>query len=157
MKKLLAVLFAVLVSTPAMANVGPRQACRDMGVQVDGIAVDQSPSFSYNGDNAGNWGLAVILIQLTDADQSISAFNLTCTGSDDGNTTNYKLQSIEVATGIGTSTDYSVTKDPNGTSNWGWRFDIEGYPDIKCTVTDTGAAATIDVVTIKLRMCTKGS
>lgn len=84
------------------------------------------------------FGLASIWICVTDADDSVTEVEMTCTGSHDNNTTDYVLQEIDAA---GASTDEpSLSKNPSAMANkcWLWRLDIEGVEDFECTLSDTG-------------------
>lgn len=155
---LAALLATLLVPAAASAQrVGPRNACVDLGDVIDAQTMESSRSFSVDRDTIGGWGALSVYISLTDANTSITRFDLDCTASYDGNVTDFTLQSCAVATGVCTSSDATWQKASPGSTNWVWRVDVEGYEDVECTVSvgaGTGAAA--DVVTVHGRLCVKG-
>lgn len=167
MKRILLLLFAIaLLPQSALAqSIGPKQMCiqainsSGSTALIDAAVMTSSPSFSINRPNLdGGFDLFMLLIKLTDADTSITRFDLTCTASDDGNTTDYFIQDCTVAAGVATCVDAGVWRKASpGSKNWSYRLDVSGWPDIECTATvGTGAAtATIDKLSVTGRFCTE--
>lgn len=150
----------VCLSSTAYASQEPLRAYGRTKVQIDASALDaSSTSFSLtNLPTTGTWGLLMVYVSITDSDNSTTAINMSCTGSTDDNSTDYTLQDVAVAAGVGTSTNLSWTKNPSAITSpkrWLWRVDIEGIEDIECTFTDTGGAAA-DSITVTTVLATKG-
>jgi hypothetical protein len=149
-----------LCAAPAYAqNVGPKNQCVELGTLVDGLDMQSSRSFSVNRDNfAGGFDLLTVWVQLTDANSSITRFDVTCTVSDDGNSTDYEPQECTSASGTYTCVDSGVwQKASPGTSKFPLRLDVSGFPDFECTFSvGTGAGAAADLLTVKGRLCTGG-
>jgi hypothetical protein len=125
--------------------------------------LDASRAFTFETVTQGGrgeiWGMMLVFISLTDANDSTTALNMVCSASDDDNTTDYTLQDC-VSGGTGTYTCYNLTwtHDPSSTSSpkkWLWRVDIEGLEDVECTFTDTGGVAA-DKLTVDIAFAVKG-
>lgn len=161
------VLFAVNVS---YADVGPKQLGMIPAVPsqaTNGYALNytlDAASGTFEVENlklSGTYGLMILFLALTDANDSCTAVTMSCTGSPDNNTTDYTLQSCTTVTGVCTSADASWVKDASGnttvdTKRWVWRVDIEGMEDVECTFTDTSGAAA-DSLRVEAYLATKGS
>lgn len=161
MKRLTVFLAAVgclLAPQPAEAQraIGMR-SCIDLGVVIDAQGMDASRNFELDRPNGSpGAGLLVVWIELTDGNTSITRFDMSCTASHDGNTTDYTIQSCTVASGDCTSDDSTWRKASPGTANWPWRIDVEGYPDIQCAFSvGTGSGAAADLLTVRGRLCGK--
>lgn len=160
--RVLITLLVLLAIGPAFA-AEPLRAYSKYGSPIDGVALDAaSSSFAINAsespDRNGVWGLMVVWVTITDANDSTTAITMTCTGSHDRGATDYTLQSITTATGVGTSANSSWVKDPSAITSpkkWPWRVDIEGFPEVECTFTDTGGAAA-DTIGVTVTFATKG-
>jgi hypothetical protein len=121
-------------------------------------AATAAASRSFEVENkSGGLGLLIVYITYVEDNTSTSAVTMTCTASDDNNTTDYKMQSCTVSSGACTSSDASWTLDPDntGTTYWVWRVDVEGYEDFECTFAFTGGEAA-DLLTAKYQLSTKG-
>ena len=137
---------------------GKKNAYQRVGELIDDAGLDTTPSFSMtNIPSSGTWGLMVVYVQVTDANDSVTALNMTCTGSIDNNTTDYTMQDCTVSGGTATCVDLSWTKDPSGIASpkrWPWRVDVEGFEDVECTFTNTGGVAA-DKLDVSVAMATK--
>ena len=102
------------------------------------------------------YGLLVLYIAVTDANDSVTDVTLTCTASLDGGVTDHKLQSCDTASGACTSYNASWSKNPSSSENWTWRVDTEGFEYVECTFTPTGGAAA-DLITVYGGLAVKGS
>lgn len=137
---------------------GPKQLCSQDNV-LSASAMTGSPSFGIDQD--GDYGerpKVTLFVSLTDADTSITRLDVTCTTSDDGNTTDYVPQIPKVDSGVATLSDGLIfRKSSPGTKNMAIGFDLENDPDFECTLTVGAGSATavIDVVTVEVRMCAR--
>ena len=173
MKRRILTFFAIsslfFVSALGGAAPGPQRNCLDIHVDlnpantlklIDGLAVSAAPSFSVNLNNAYGYDLAVVWVELTDANSSILTFQAVCTVSRDGNTTDSVPQksTIDLLTGIATQTDVNTwQKASPGTKNWPIRLDLEGFPDFECTFSAVaGVAEAGDLLDVYARVCTEG-
>lgn len=141
----------------------PLRAYGWYGSPINGVALDAaSSSFtvipSEYPERNGVYGIMVVWVTITDSNDSVTAINMSCTGSHDRGATDYTLQDITVAAGVGTSVNSSWTKDPSGITSpkkWPWRVDIEGMPEVECTFTDTGGNSS-DTIGVTVTFATKG-
>ncbi|OFW58400.1 MAG: hypothetical protein A2Y75_01445 [Candidatus Solincola sediminis] len=163
MKLIPSALLAATISTQALASTQPRQTYAFYGRVINAVALSTASS-SFTVDltaptTNGIFGLMTVWVSIADADNSTTALNMSCTGSHDGGTTDYALQDCATLTnGVCTSVGASWTKDPSGITTpkrWPWRVDIEGFPEVECTFTDTGGAAA-DSITAYVTFATKG-
>lgn len=165
--RFLAFILASLTAHMALgANDGPSFRCYDLvdptthsANLIDAQTMASSRSFSINRDNtAGGFGVLTLWVTLTDANQSITRFDATCTVSDDGNASDYTPQDC-TAGATCTSTDAGIWQKATPTSGvttkrWPWRLDVNGLPDIECTFSvGTGSGAAADLLTVKGRIC----
>jgi hypothetical protein len=155
--------FVAALMCPIFANaaVGAKQLYANYGTAIATTALDaSSSSFSVKNEVAttgGTWGLMIVWVTIIDADAACSLVTMNCTGSKNGNSTDYQLEDLTVATGVATSVAASWTRNPGtGTTRWLWRVDIEGIPDVECTFTDTGGDAS-DSIAVDVSFATKGS
>ncbi len=156
---LLIAFFLLLGVEPALAE--PWKTCRNLGTVVDALAMTSTRSFdsaAFLNLNEG-WGFdhVVLVIQLVDANASITRFDTTCTVSLDGNVTDLTPQIETVAAGVATQTDAGIwQKASPGSKNWPIRFNGGGYPAFQCSfAVGAGAGASGDLLTVKARVCTK--
>lgn len=162
LKALLAVALFTL-STSTALGAAPKQMYSPYGTVINGVALSAaSSSFTVNFDNPttnGIPGLIVVWVSVTDASNSVTAINMSCTGSPNNGTTDYTLQDCSsTAGGVCTSANASWTKDPSAITSpkrWPWRVDIEGMPEVECVFTDTGGDAS-DSITVTVSFATKG-
>jgi hypothetical protein len=163
MRTLLAAALALLVPTLAAAagtDAPYIDRCADIPASdlISAQTMESSRSFSYNRTNAQGFDTLTLWVQLTDADTSITRFDVTCTVSDDGNSTDYEPQECTSASGTYTCVDSGVwQKASPGTSKFPIRLDVSGFPDFECTFSvGAGAGAAADLLTVKGRLCTGG-
>ncbi len=163
-------ILAAVILTPALAAAqagpGPKQNCVDLTDSttqstnlIAAQGMDASRSLSINRDNAtGGYDLLTLWVNLTDANTSITRFDVTCTVSHDGNSTDYTPQECTSASGTYTCVGTGIwQKASPGTSKFPLRLDVSGFPDIECTFSvGAGAGASIDLLTVKGRLCTGG-
>ena len=107
-------------------------------------------------DVDGGYDLAVLFVEFTDANSSVTSVTVTCTVTHDNSTANYTPQK-DTAGGSGwTQTTANVwTKASPGSTNWPIRMNISGYPDFTCTFAFAGAPASADKITVYARLCTQ--
>jgi hypothetical protein len=147
----LAGLVVLPINTAESTSRG-RRSFGSMGTVITSTTLDAASSTfeveNHNHYTDGLWALMSVWVKVTDGDNSVTAITMSCTGSEDQNTTDFTLQSCVVASGACTSSNASWVKDPSGmtTKNWVWRVDIEGVPDIECTFTDTGGDASDSII-----------
>jgi len=146
---------AVLMATPAAAQ--ERQANKKLGTLVDAVAMDAASSAVTVAEEAAvGYGLLVLYISVTDANDSTTAVGMSCTATEGAAA--YTLQDCETSSGVATCYNLSWTHDPSGTTSpklWTWRVDIEGLRGVVCTITDTGGAAA-DTLSVVANLATKG-
>jgi len=134
------------------------QTCEVVTV-LTGSVMTGSPSFGIDQKaGRGERPLVDLVVEFTDADSSITQLDTTCTVSTDGNVTDVKPQSPAVSAGVATLTDgLTFQRAAPGTANLLIPFDIRSMPDFECTFTvGAGSAdATIDVISVDVRMCTR--
>ena len=129
---------------------GETHKTRKLGSLITGGTLDAASHVAtVSSADGGSLGYAVLslYVKLTDANSSVTNISMSCTGSHDGGTTDYTLQSCAVAAGTCTSTNAAWSKTLTAQGNWIWRVDILGYQEVECTFTDTGGlvADTLDV------------
>ena len=159
LSEFIAVLATILALSTAQAqSVGPRHATAQLGTLVSAASMNASSSFTVPTNVPLGYGLMVLYITVLDANNTVTALNLSCTASHDGNTTDYTLQDCTVVAGVCTSNNASWTKNPSAITSpkiWPWRVDIESFKDLECTITNTGGEAA-DKLTIVGYVATKG-
>lgn len=151
----------LLFAGSSLAASQPLEKYSKYGTVINDLDLSASRSFEVNlspGQLGGVWGLMTAYICVTDADDSVTALNMSCTTSHDGGSTDYTLQDCAVSSGACTSSDASWTKNPSAITSpkcWPWRVDIESLPHIECTITDTGGDAS-DTLNVVATFATKG-
>ena len=106
----------------------------------------------YLGPNGQALPLAVVEAQLTY--NASATVTMTCTASDDGGTTDYKLQECPVTAGVATCVDQSWSKASGAASaNWPMRIDTTGFIRLECVFLCSGAGT--DTLTVKSYQTTK--
>ncbi len=162
MKKLLFVLLALCVATPAFAqDVGVKRSERKLWLDdVDGDAAAGLLTFTIVSSGGaqtkvqgGGYNLAVLHFY-ADRNATMSAVGLTCSSSDDGGTNLFVLQTCDVSSGDCTSSDASWTKAIVADKKWAWRVDITGYSYVSCVVTVTGGHSS-EAITVSGYLTTK--
>ena len=145
---------------PSLASAQRRYS--SYGRVVNAATLDASSStFAVNlnnADTAGVWDLMDVWINVsTDADNSVTAITLACTASRDGGTTDFAMQWCSTAAGVCTSSSTSFVKNPSAMSTkaWVWRLPVAAYPEIECTITDTGGDDN-DVMSVWVSFGTQG-
>lgn len=159
-----AVLTALLMWAPATAQAGfqGRKVCtswqRDV---IVGAGMDSSQSFDIERKpTEGGAGLIIVLVELTDANSSITQLQMAATTSDDDNATDYTVQSCTTSSGACASDDAVWNQGDGstgpGTKNWSWRVDNEGLEDMEFTFSvASGTGASADLLTVHWRECVK--
>ena len=143
------------------ADQGPKNLGMLPVATIAATAMDAASS-TFEVENAklaGVYGLLLVLVTVTDANDSTTAVTMTCTTSADNNSTDYTLQVCTTAAGACTSSNASWVKDPSAITSpkrWVWRVDVEGLEDYECTFTDTGGAAA-DTIAVSAYAAVKGS
>ncbi len=130
--------------------VGPRHANINLGTLISAQDLSASRSFSVN-NNVLGMGIMLLLVDLTDANSSVTNLTMTCTVSDNDNVSDFKMQTCSLAAGVCTSNDTTWSKsNPGGsTGDLVWRVDILSIPgDTECTFTDTGGDGS-DTITVR--------
>jgi len=153
---------AALILAAALSVAGPMQKYASYGRVIDAATLDAS-SATFGVDisapqSNGIWGLMTVWVCLTDANDSVTALNMSCTGSRDNGTTDHTLEDCTMASGVCTSNSASWTKSLAAITSpkcWVWRVDVEGLPNAECTFTHTGGAAA-DLLTVFATFATKG-
>ena len=128
---------------------------------IAGLSLSANRAFALTRTSQStSLGLLSILVRLVDANSSITRVRMTCTTSNDDNTTTHNLQACTTTAGACASDnavwDRGDTVTGPGTANWLWRVDVEGTEDIECTFVASGTAAAIDTITVDWRECVKG-
>lgn len=156
--RLLAAALLLLYSAPALAvgiQAGP--PCADMGIVINGLGLNASRAFEHEGTNRiDGWASMTLFVDLTDADDSITRLDLTCTGSHDNNTTDYEIQDCTIAAGVNTCVDGGVVQKAVADNQRApvYRVDVSGFADFECTFSvGAGAGAAADVLTVRGRLC----
>lgn len=157
MKRTILALAALAVSmTMSCGAVGWMSRCSGWTTQVSGLDLQASRSWTHDGDDGEDWGLLTVLINLSQQN-TVTQVDMICSGSDDGNSTDYVFQECAVASGACTSSDATWEKTVAAADQWAWRVDTGGLPDWQCTISvGAGAGTSTDVITVKTRVCAKG-
>jgi hypothetical protein len=145
---IIAILFAVLII--GQGAIGPRHANIQLGTLINAQDLSASRSFSINNAILG-MGIMTLLIDLTDANSSVTNLSMTCTISDTDNVTDFKMQTGSIASGTITLFDSTWSKNnPGGsTGDIVLRVDTIGTPgDTECTFSDTGGDGS-DTITVR--------
>lgn len=154
----------VLLFSGASHAAPERNACVDLYVPgtttplINGATMESTRSFAVDRPNTeGGYGLLSLWIDLTDANTSITRFDVACTVSRDGNAKDYTPQECTSSGGIYTCVDTGVwRKSSPGTKAWPLRLDVEGFPDFECSfAVGAGSGASADLLTVHARLCTK--
>lgn len=154
-----AALAVLLTAAPATAQevVVTKPYCVDIGTLISAQTMESSRSFSMDRVN-GITGFTKLALQisLTDANTSITRFDVTCTESSDGNSEDYTPQECTVASGVCTASDSGVwQKASPGTKKWTYGVNLK-LPDMECTFSvGAGAGAAADLLTVKGRLCSQ--
>ena len=165
MKRLIPVLTALIIVASAQelsAQQSPQLCTPWTKAAINALALTSTRSFEIErSSQTTGLGLLVVLVKFVDANSSITQVGMTCTTSNDNNTTDYTLQACTTSNGACDSDNASWDKGDAatgpGTSNWVWRVDTEGFEDVECTfASDAGTPAAADVITVDYRECTKG-
>jgi hypothetical protein len=141
---------------PSKSSIADGQNCSLSVAVLSGVTMESSRSFGINQDNnKPTRPLVDLIIKLTDANTSITRFDVTCTVSHDANTTDITPQTVTVESGVATQNDALIfQKASPGTKNWLVSFHLGAMPDFECTLAvGTGSGAAADVVTVDVRMC----
>lgn len=148
----------VALSLTALVNVScavqPLERCSRWTTQVNGLDLQASRAWTHDGTDNESWGLMTVLVNLSQQN-TVTRVDLTCTGSDDGNTTDFALQDCAISAGACTSSDATWQKTVAAADQWVWRVDLLGLPDWECTMSvGAGSGTSTDVITVKTRVCT---
>jgi hypothetical protein len=106
------------------------------------------------------WGLALVYVTVTDADNSETGVSMDCTASEDENTTDYRVpacvwDAVNVRFNCEAGPAFWNPSDETSPKRQLFRFDIEGLDDFECTFTPTGGAAG-DTLEADLTLTVKG-
>lgn len=141
MKRLLAIcLFVFCIPLSANAKVQRHP----LGTLATATLDASSTTVTIGTADLSGFGILTLYFKLTW--NAASAISMTCTASPDGGTTDYKLQTCDIASGACTSYNSSWSKSVSASTNWAWRIDTLGFPEIECVITDTGGGASDTLV-----------
>ncbi len=130
-----------------------------LGEKIEITTLDAAnTSFTINRSNAWQgWDLMIVYISVVDGGaSSVTNVTMSCTASEDDNTTPATIQDCTTAAGVCTSNDAGWEKDPASTGQrWAWRVDISGFQDIECTLTDDGGDASDSIQVYNVCLTTK--
>lgn len=139
-----------------LGAVGPREVCVTVAEETE--TGDNFPfTYDYVGTYAG-YDHLVLYIEWTDANTSVTDFDINCTVSDDGNVTDFTPQVCDdTADGTCSLTDAgSWDKASPGTANWPINLNMFGYKDFACAFSvGSGSTAAADSLTVHGKLCTK--
>lgn len=141
---------------PSTSSIGAGQNCSLNEDVLSGVTMESSRSFGIDQKNdKPTRPLVDLIVQLTDANTSITRFDTTCTVSHDGNTTDITPQSISVDAGTATQNDSLIfQKASPGTKNFLVSFNLRSMPDFECTFSvGAGSGAAADLLSVDVRMC----
>lgn len=130
--------------------VGPRHASINLGTLISAQDLSASRSFAINNSMLG-MGIMALLIDLTDANSSVTNLSMTCTISDNDNVSDFKMQTGSISSGTITLFDSTWSKNNPGGSTGDiiLRVDTIGIPgDTECTFSDTGGDGS-DTITVR--------
>lgn len=131
----LLVLLASLASAPALASPG------DPVLYSGGdVLVSADTSATRNTGVIENYGRQVLVLWIKYTyTAAASAVATTCYGlPEEDSSDEYPLQTVNSS---GTTTDDTVTRNISASDKWPVRFDVMGYPWIKCYFATTGGDA----------------
>lgn len=111
-----------------------------------------SPEFKTLQDANSGFGLIIVEIDYTrQGGSAVTSINMTCFGNISRPGSNPViddfLQTCTTNAGICTSFDSIWQKAVNISKKWVWRIDAQGYDNVRCVLSTTGAAGT-DTVTV---------
>jgi len=154
-------LFALLTlaAAPALAQNAnpayPGMYLKPLGEVLASTAIDSSQCVTLTQAQMEGGSLLVLHIDGTFANNgnvTMTAFTIPAT-----NTTEYTIQDLETASGVGTSSNASWVKAVTaaGDENWPWRVDVAGFYRVKlCFIHSAGGAN--DKITVVGHVSTKG-
>lgn len=148
MKKLLAAAaLAVLVSCGG--RIGPRHSSSPNITYLSAVALNGAAATrTWQINDALGWATAVLFVEYTHANNG--ALTVTCTASDDANTTDFTLQTCTISGGACTLNDAGTyaTGSLTGDKDYTFRVGLLGYDDVECVIAHGGAPDANDLVTV---------
>ena len=125
------------------------------------LAAPRSFTVSVGDIREGAYGLALIYVSITDANDSETGVSLDCTASEDENVTSYR---IPACVWDNTNLRYNCEAGPlfwnpsdeTSPKRQVFRVDFEGMVAFKCTFTFTGGAAADSIHVPRVVLSTKG-
>lgn len=167
-KRLLAILAMLALPTVALAqSPSSLDNCKDLDTTavpvIDAAVLTATQTFTYTQTNStaasGFYKSMEVFMTLVDANSSISRLDWTCTGSRTNNATSVTpLDCSSVAAGVATCVAGGVFRTAvAGSAIYHFAIDISRVPDISCSLTVGGGAATAvsDVISVWRRVCTQ--
>lgn len=76
--KTLFILLSLLLATPAVAQLGPKQANIDIGPVLNGQTLEAARGFSIVLPKLEGWGLMTLFFRVTDANDSVTSATMKC-------------------------------------------------------------------------------
>jgi hypothetical protein len=155
-KQLLLSLALVLLPVSALAAGGVvgRKSCVSSKAVLSAVTMESTRTFSESVD--AGWSKLHLYFDLTDANTSITRFDLACTVSNDSNATDFTtVVCDDVSDGVCTITRVTGWQLASpGTSKWKVTVRLDDSHAYECSVSvgaGTGAAA--DVITVERELC----
>jgi hypothetical protein len=163
MKKLLCILALSLL--PASLSAGDLHKRASYGEVIAATTtLASSRSFeienTIQGREGGTWGLMLLWVAITDANDSETGVSLSCTASEDNNTTDWRIPAC-VWSAANTRYDCEAgplfwnPSDETSPKRQLFRIDVEGIEDIECTFAFTGGASA-DFIEVRASFAMKG-
>jgi hypothetical protein len=91
--------------------------------------------------NVDGFSRLIVRLKLTDANSSVSALVVTCTGSIDDGSTYGSVTSRSISAGTGTVSVYTDEIAPSGTATYTLVYDVWGFDKYRCVYAATGATS----------------
>lgn len=149
MRATLAFLTALLWATPTLAGKALVAPPTDSRLLLNDVALNAAAgSRTFEWAGVLGYETVVFLIDYTHANNG--TLTLTCTVSDDANTTDYKPTTCEVSSGtcaVKTGGVF-VTDSLSASLKYAVRMGIRGYKDLQCVIAHGGSPNASDTVTI---------
>lgn len=151
LKRFSVVLWLALFCATAQASSDPRAYAKDIGGVLTAVAANAAAgtrTFTLSSDQLIGYKHFIFYVAFTYA--AATNVRLTCTVSNDGNTTDFIPQTCVTAAGVCTLNDGGIFDKAISAADkkYAFRMDILGYRDLECVYSTTSGGAS-DLITVE--------